>query len=71
MEVVDFPGELETPMRDTTMTDNYREALVEAYLLELIPREKILRELGPAQLAEIEAQRNALHSDVKWGLGVA
>ena len=49
----------------------YREALIEAYLFERITRERILRELGPSQLAEIEAQRDALHSDVKWGLGVA
>ena len=49
----------------------YREALTEAFLLGRVPREKILRELGPAQLDEIELQRDALLRDVKWGLEVA
>lgn len=49
----------------------YREALIEAYLFESLPRERVLRELEPAQLAEIEAQRDALRGDVSWGLGVA
>lgn len=46
----------------------YREALIEAYLLGHIPRETILKELGPKQLEEIEYQREALQRDVEWGL---
>lgn len=46
----------------------YREALIEAYLLGHIPRETILKELGPEQLEEIEYQREALQRDVEWGL---
>jgi hypothetical protein len=49
----------------------YREALTEAFLLGRVSREKVLRELGPAQLADIELQRDALLRDVKWGLEVA
>ncbi len=46
----------------------YREALIEAYLLEQVPRETILKELGPEQLEEIEYQRDALQRDIEWGL---
>lgn len=46
----------------------YREALVEAYLLGHIPRETILKELGPEQLEEIEYQRDTLQRDIEWGL---
>jgi hypothetical protein len=46
----------------------YREALIEAYLLERVSRETILKELGPQQLGEIEYQRDALRRDVAWGL---
>jgi hypothetical protein len=46
----------------------YREALVEAYLLGKISREKALEELGLERLAEVEYQRNALRRDVEWGL---
>ena len=45
----------------------YREALLEAYLLQRIPREQILQELGPEQLEELEYQRDALDRDVAWG----
>lgn len=46
----------------------YREALVEAYLLGRIPRERLLEEVGPEQLEEIEYQRDALQRDVIWGI---
>ena len=46
----------------------YREVLIEAYLLGQIPREMISKELGLEQLEEIEYQRDALYSDVTWGL---
>ncbi len=46
----------------------YRDALIEAYLLGRVPREKALRELGPEQLEEVEYQRDALRRDVVWGL---
>jgi hypothetical protein len=46
----------------------YRETLVEAYLLGRVPREIVLRELGPEQLEEIEYQRDAFKRDVAWGL---
>ena len=52
----------------TGMKALYQEALIEAYLLGRIPRETILRELGPEQLDEIEYQRDALRRDVEWGL---
>lgn len=46
----------------------YREALVEGYLLGHVPRETILKEVGPEQLEEIEYQRDALQRDIEWGL---
>jgi hypothetical protein len=46
----------------------YREALVEAYLLGKIPRERLLEEIGPEELEEIEYQRDALQRDVNWGI---
>jgi len=46
----------------------YREALIEAYLLGQVPRETLLKELGPEQLEEVEYQRDALQRDVAWGL---
>ncbi|MFL6261971.1 MAG: hypothetical protein ACJ76Y_19915 [Thermoanaerobaculia bacterium] len=46
----------------------YQEALIEAYLLGKVTREKALRDLGPERLAEIEYQRDALRRDVAWGL---
>ncbi len=46
----------------------YREALVAAFLLGRVPREEILRELGPEQLTEIELQRDVLRRDIEWGL---
>jgi hypothetical protein len=46
----------------------YREALVEGFLLGRIPREKVLHEIGPEALTEIELQRDALRRDVEWGL---
>jgi len=47
----------------------YKEALIEAYLIGRIAREKILVELGAEELAEIEFQRDAFQQDVRWGLG--
>jgi hypothetical protein len=46
----------------------YQETLVEAYLLGRVTREKLLAEIGPDHLAEIESQRDALRHDVAWGL---
>ncbi len=46
----------------------YRETLIEAYLLNSIPREQVLKELGPEEMEEIEYQRDTLARDVAWGL---
>jgi len=46
----------------------YREALVEGFLLGRISREKVLHEIGPEALTEVELQREALRRDVEWGL---
>lgn len=46
----------------------YREALIEGFLLGRIPRERLLKEIGPEALTEIELQRDALRRDVEWGL---
>jgi len=46
----------------------YRETLLEAFLLGQAPREPVLAELSPEALADVEAQRDALRSDVAWGL---
>lgn len=46
----------------------YREALIEAYLMGRIAREKILAELGAEELAELEFQRDAFQHDVAWGI---
>jgi hypothetical protein len=46
----------------------YREALIESYLLGQVPREVVLKELGPERLEEIDYQRDALQRDVAWGL---
>ncbi len=46
----------------------YREAMIEAYLLGQVPREQVLKELGPEKLDEIEYQRDALKRDIVWGL---
>jgi len=46
----------------------YREALVEEYLLGRVPREAVLRELGPERVEEIEYHRDTLRRDVTWGL---
>jgi hypothetical protein len=45
----------------------YREALTEAYLLGKVSREVALKDLGAAELREIELQRDALRRDVEWG----
>jgi hypothetical protein len=45
----------------------YREAVIEAYLLGQIAREKIVEEIGPEELEVIEYQREALRRDVEWG----
>ena len=60
-------------MRETRALRNgiealYREALVEAYLLGRVKRERALKELGPERLKEVEQQRNALRRDVEWAL---
>ncbi len=47
----------------------YKEALIEAFLMRRVPREKILHELGAEELAELEYQRDAFQHDVAWGLG--
>ena len=44
----------------------YREALVDAYLMGEIERDRALRELGPDLLDTVEAQRDALRRDVAW-----
>lgn len=46
----------------------YKEALIEAFLMGRIPREKILAEFGTEELTEIEYQRDAFQRDVEWGL---
>ncbi len=46
----------------------YRETLIEAYLLEQIPRETILKKLGPEEMEEIEYQCDVLQRDIAWGL---
>ena len=46
----------------------YQEAMIEAYLLGNIYREKALKTLGSATLEDVEFQRDALKRDVEWGL---
>lgn len=46
----------------------YRDALIEGFLLGRVPRERLLQEIGPEGVAEIELQRDALRRDVEWGL---
>ena len=46
----------------------YREALIEGFLLGRIARDRLLLEIGPEALAEVEIQRDALRRDVEWGL---
>lgn len=46
----------------------YKDALIEAYLMGRVSREKILDELGADELADIEFQRDAFQRDVAWGL---
>jgi hypothetical protein len=46
----------------------YHESLIQAYLMEQIPREALLKELGLERLEEIEYQRDALRRDIAWGL---
>jgi hypothetical protein len=45
----------------------YREALTEAFLLGKVSKETALKDLGTAELREIELQRDALRRDVEWG----
>ena len=45
----------------------YREALVEAYLLGEVPRQRVLDELGIETVTEIDYQRDTLERDVSWG----
>ncbi len=44
----------------------YQETLIEAYLLEQIPRETILKKLGPEKMEEIEYRRDVLQSEIAW-----
>lgn len=46
----------------------YRETLIEGFLLGRIPRERLVHEIGPEGIAEIELQRDAIRRDVEWGL---
>jgi hypothetical protein len=46
----------------------YQDALVEAYLLGKVPREKALQDLGSERLAEVDYQRDVLQRDIVWGL---
>jgi hypothetical protein len=46
----------------------YREALIEAYLLGETPRERLVEELGAQAADDVDYQRDALRSDVAWGL---
>lgn len=46
----------------------YQDALIEAYLLDRIPRQRMLDELGPERVDEIECRRDALKKDLAWGL---
>jgi hypothetical protein len=46
----------------------YQEALTEAFLLQRVPREMVLKELGSERLTEIEYQRDVLRRDVEWDL---
>jgi hypothetical protein len=45
----------------------YREALLEAYLLDRAPREQVVAGLGSQALAGAEAQRDGLRRDPAWG----
>lgn len=45
----------------------YRETLSQAYILGQVPREMVLQQLGPEQLADLEYQRDVLLRDVAWG----
>lgn len=47
----------------------YREALIEAYVLGETPRERLVEELGVQVADDVDHQRDALRSDVAWGLG--
>lgn len=49
----------------------YRDALIEAYLLGRLGRERLVAELGAAAVNEIEYQRQSLERDVRWGLANA
>jgi hypothetical protein len=46
----------------------YRQTLTEAYLLGQVPRDRVLKELGPESVDEIDYQRDALKRDFAWGL---
>lgn len=54
-------------MQDNRTKALYREALIESYLLGKVPRETVLRELGPEQLEEVDYQHEVLRRDVEWG----
>jgi hypothetical protein len=46
----------------------YRESLIDAYLNRTLPREELVRELGPEAAVEIDANRDAIQKDIAWGL---
>jgi hypothetical protein len=46
----------------------YREALIEAYLLGQLCREKVAQEIGSEALDDIDYQRDTLQRDVHWGM---
>jgi hypothetical protein len=45
----------------------YRDALIEAYLLGDLPRDRLVDELGRQAADDVDAQRDALKRDVAWG----
>ncbi|MCL5997891.1 MAG: hypothetical protein M1546_17825 [Chloroflexi bacterium] len=45
----------------------YQEALIEAYLLGQVSRERLLQELGAEEVARVDYLRDALKHDVTWG----
>jgi len=70
--LVDQVGEKESSILSRALQAGigvlYQEALIEAYLLGKIDREKILSELGPDKLEDVDYERDAVTRDVAWGL---
>jgi hypothetical protein len=46
----------------------YQEAIIEAYLLGQVSRERAFAILGSTMLEDVEYQRDILKQDVEWGL---